>query len=809
MFSDKDSFKQAFIERLETMHGKCLDETSAIDRYKTLGQMVREYSSKNWIATNAQYREKGAKRVFYFSMEFLLGRLMGNSLLNLGLRDMCQEGLRELGIDLAEIEDQESDAALGNGGLGRLAACFLDSLASLHFPADGYGIRYKYGLFEQKIVDGYQRELPEQWLNEGNVWEVRKSDSALEVRFGGEVRVSEVNNKLNFEHLNYESVLAVPYDIPVVGYQNKTVNNLRLWSAESTARDARLLNNLNSYARIVDYKNSVESISEYLYPDDTYNEGKRLRLKQQYFLVSAGVQSIVRYYKKWKLGPLADFPKKIAIHINDTHPVLAIPELMRILMDEEGLNWDEAWEITTKTMSYTNHTTLTEALEKWPVEIMKPLLPRIYMIIEEINERFCKGLWNRYPGEWDRIKDMAIIADNQVKMAHLAIVAAHSVNGVARLHTQILRKREMKNFADIFPQKFNNKTNGITHRRWLLWANPELARLVTETLGDSWIKHPTDLIGLMKFTRDRAFQEEVARVKLENKTRLAGLIKDKYGIVVDPASVFDVQIKRLHAYKRQLLNILHVMDLYNKLRENPNLDMVPRTVFFGAKAAPGYHLSKNIIKLINTVAARVNNDPKTADKLKIVFLENYRVTLAEQVIPAADVSEQISTASKEASGTGNMKFMMNGALTLGTLDGANVEIRDAVGNDNIFIFGLTAAEVTDFYERGGYNAWEMYLGDDRIRTVVDQLVNGFLPTGENEFSQIYHFLLSNNDEYFVLKDFAAYADAQLKIDHTYRNRQKWLEMCIVNIAHAGKFSSDRTIKDYASGIWDLYPVLIT
>ncbi|WP_027415684.1 glycogen/starch/alpha-glucan phosphorylase [Aneurinibacillus terranovensis] len=810
MFSNKESFKKIFIKRVESMHGEPVESAAPMDRYTALGSMIREHISKNWIATNSSYLEKGEKQLYYFSMEFLPGKFLVSNLINLGLRDLCKEGLAELGIHLEELEALEPDAGLGNGGLGRLAACFLDSLASSYLPGHGCGIRYKYGLFEQKIVDGYQVELPEYWLKEGNVWEICRSDRAVEVRFGGNVRIGNINGRMVFEHENYEPVLAVPYDIPVIGYQNKTVNTLRLWSAESTIKDFDFQTlNGRDYHKMLAYKRSVEQISEFLYPDDSFYEGKILRLKQQYFLVSAGLQSIIRSYKKTLGGSLCRFHEKVAIHINDTHPVLAIPELMRIFMDEEGMGWDEAWQVTTNTVSYTNHTTLVEALEKWPIDIIKPLLPRIYMIMEEINERFCRDLWNQYPGDWDRISEMAIIGDGQVRMAHLAIVGSHSVNGVAKIHTEILKKREMKNFYAFTPEKFNNKTNGITHRRWLLKANPALAHLITDVIGEKWIMNPSDLLKLTDYKRDASFQERVRDVKQQNKLLLAKFIKEKTNIDVDVHSIFDVQIKRLHAYKRQILNVLHIMYVYNRLRENPDLDIIPRTFIFGAKAAPSYFLAKRVIKLINTVASVVNHDKTIQDKIKVVFLENYRVSLAEKIIPAADVSEQISTASKEASGTGNMKLMMNGAVTIGTLDGANVEIKEEVGDDNIFIFGLTADEVFAYNRHGGYRAKDIYNSNHRIGRVLDQLVNGFLGEEEMEFTHIYYSLLTSNDEFFVLKDFASYAQAHEQVDAAFRSKQKWQEMAITNIAHSGKFASDRTISEYAAGIWNINPVIIS
>ncbi|MBW7649940.1 glycogen/starch/alpha-glucan phosphorylase [Anoxybacillus sp. ST4] len=795
MFTNKEEFKQTFLKRLEMMYGKRFWESTVLDQYNTLGHMIREYISKHWIQTNERYRAEHKKQVYYLSIEFLLGRLLGSNLMNLGIRDVVEEGLKELGIELSHIEEVEIDAGLGNGGLGRLAACFLDSLASLDLPGHGQGIRYKHGLFDQKIVNGYQVELPEQWLRHGNVWEVKKEDLAVEVNFWGKVECYEQNGRLTFRHYDTEKVMAVPYDMPVIGYDTTTVNTLRLWSAEPAK--------FPLHKHVMQYKRETEAISEFLYPDDTNDEGKILRLKQQYFLVAASIGSIVRDYRQ-RYGHLHHFHRHVAIHVNDTHPVLAIPELMRILLDEEGMGWDEAWHITTNTISYTNHTTLSEALEKWPIYIFQPLLPRIYMIVQEINERFCRDLWNRYPGDWKRIEEMAIIAHGLVKMAHLAIVGSYSVNGVAKIHSEILKHREMKWFYEYFPEKFNNKTNGITHRRWLLKANDQLSTLISEAIGTEWIKQPDQLIQLKKYTTDRSFQEQLAKVKHFHKQQLATYIQEKTGVIVDDSSIFDVQVKRLHAYKRQLLNVLHIMHLYNRLKEDEHFDMHPRTFIFGAKASPGYHYAKRIIKLINSVAQKVNGDEQINGRLKVIFLENYRVSLAEKIFPAADVSEQISTASKEASGTGNMKFMMNGAITIGTLDGANIEILERVGHDNMFIFGLTAEEVWHYYVNGGYHSYEYYHHDQRIHQVVNQLVNGFFPDAYDHFEPIYDSLLAHNDQYFVLRDFASYADAQQRVGTTYENRNKWLEMSVVNIACSGYFSSDRTIEEYAHDIWRIH-----
>ncbi len=626
------------------------------------------------------------------------------------------------------------------------------------------------------------------------------------MKFGGKVWWEEKDGRMVFHHDDAEHVLAVPYDMPIIGYQNRVVNTLRLWSAEIADIDPSRIDS-SSYRHIVEYKQSVEQISEFLYPDDSHFEGKLLRLKQQYFMVSAGVQSIIRNYKS-RNGSVKGLERKISIHINDTHPVLVIPELMRILMDEEKCTWDQAWYMTTQICSYTNHTILSEALETWPVSMFESLLPRIYLIVKEINERYCKHLWDLYPYNWDHIGRLAIIADDVVKMAHLAVVGSHSVNGVAKLHTDILVHREMKHLYDVFPDKFNNKTNGITHRRWLINSNPQLADLITDTIGQRWIYEPTELLGLKAFAKDASFQDSVHNIKMSNKRQLAELIYEANGIKVDEHSIFDVQIKRLHAYKRQLLNVFQIMDLYRRLKDNPNLDIVPRTFIFGAKAAPGYYYAKRVIQLINALAKRVNNDPAIKDKIKIVFLENYRVSLAERIIPATDVSEQISTASKEASGTGNMKFMMNGAITIGTLDGANVEILEEVGDSNIFIFGLKAEEVMGYYQNGGYRAWDMVHSDERLSWIMEQLLNGSLSPNHDDFRSIYDALMMHNDDYFVLKDFGAYVDAQNKVNDTYVNRNVWLEMSIRNIAHSGVFSSDRTIMEYARGIWGLNPIIV-
>ncbi|AOZ94139.1 glycogen/starch/alpha-glucan phosphorylase [Paenibacillus crassostreae] len=802
MFTNKDSFKQLFQENLISKLGKPMKEAQNEDIYKILSNMIREYVGKNWAQTNERYKENQEKQVYYFSMEFLIGRLLGNNLLNLDVLELVREGLQELGWDLEDIEEEEVDAGLGNGGLGRLAACFLDSLASLQYPGHGCGIRYKYGLFEQKIIDGNQVELPDFWLQKGNEWEVRRDDKKVEVRFWGNVEVIKKDGEFIFETRNYESVTAVPYDVPVIGYGGEHINTLRLWSAESTM-DLTKLSRTHNYYNSLNYKRSVESISEFLYPDDTLYEGKLLRLKQQYFLCSAGLQSILRTFGK--LGLTMDqLPTKVAIHINDTHPTLVIPELMRILIDEKEMTWEQAWEVTTRTVSYTNHTTLSEALEKWSVSMVRQLLPRIYMIIEEINTRFCGILMSEYPEQPEIIPQMSIIDGQQLKMANLAIVGSYSVNGVAALHTEILIKREMKLFYDLYPNRFNNKTNGITHRRWLLHANPALAKLISDAIGTRWIDHPQEMLGIMKYSEDSGFQDRTRAIKQHNKMKIASYVLEKQGIIIDPYSIFDVHVKRLHGYKRQLMNILHIMHLYNEMKANPSLDRIPRTFIFGAKAAPSYSLAKRVIKLIHVVADQVNRDKDVNEKLKVVFLENYSVSLAEKIIPSADVSEQISTASKEASGTGNMKFMMNGALTLGTLDGANVEMHNMIGEDNMFLFGLQSDEILHYYQYGGYVAEDVYRNDPRVREVLEQLVkpSDFCHHG-HVFDDLFHSIMSTNDEYFVLKDFASYADAHLRVDLSYRNTKEWQQKSIMNIAHSGKFSSDCTITKYATEIWRL------
>jgi len=798
---DKEIFKMDYIEKLQTMFAEDVIEASPLHQYYALGALVKDYCSKPWIESNKEYGKNTGKQIYYFSMEFLVGRLLNSNLVNLGIKDVCEQALSELGISLIEVEDIEVDAGLGNGGLGRLAACFLDSMASTQVPGHGCGIRYKYGLFKQKIENGYQVEIPDNWLKDGNAWEIRKESKAVEVRFAGDVHLADENGEMRVIHENYEVVRAVPYDTPIKGYRNNTVNTLRIWSAETMEEDFDFSSfSEGNYAKAGENKYSAEAISQILYPDDSYEKGKLLRLKQEYFFVSAGLQSILRNYKKKNLL-LSEFNKHIAVQINDTHPAVAVAELMRLLIDEEHLSWDDAWNITTRTMAYTNHTIMAEALEKWPVGMFKKLLPRIYMIVEEINRRFCNEVYHRYNGDWNKVNKMSIIYDGYVRMAYLAIVGGHSVNGVANLHTELLKHQELSDFYEFFPEKFNNQTNGITHRRWLLNSNHELSNLITETIGETWIKSPNELNRLMAFKDDASFQEKTQNIKTNNKIKFSNYVQENYGTKIDPNSIFDVHVKRMHSYKRQTLNVLHIMHLYNQLLENPNLDMVPRTFIFGAKASPSYYIAKQGIKLINTLASKINNDPIARGKIKILFLENYGVSLAEKIIPCADVSEQISTASKEASGTGNMKFMMNGAITIATLDGANVEIFDAVGKENIILFGLTASEVIEYYKNRSYNSYDIYNNDKRVKIILNQLIDGFLETPRTEFMGLYESLLSQNDEYFVLKDFDAYVNAHSKIDMLYRQKSVWQQMAITNIAKSGIFSSDNTVKKYAKEIW--------
>jgi len=808
LFSNKNEIQEIFKLKMRNTIGKELEEASNKDAFIVLSSMIKESLSDSWIKTNQKYHKDRVKQTYYFSIEFLIGKLLCSNLLSLGVMEKTRESLDELGFDLDDLCDAEIEAGLGNGGLGRLAAGFLDSMASLQLPGHGCGIRYKYGLFKQKIIDGHQVEMPDYWLRDGYAWEIRR-DISFNVKFGGQVNYHEDEKGMSFEHVNYEIVKAVPYDIPIVGFHNNIVNTLRLWSAEVSERIISDFNvGTDDRKALLDYKRRVESITEFLYPDDSNYEGRLLRLKQQYFLCSAGLQSIIRTFEQSEL-PYSKLPEKIALHINDTHPSILVPELMRILMDEKGLGWDQAWDITTNTISFTNHTLMVEALEKWPIDMMKTLLPRIYMIIDEINERFCRNLWEQYPGEFKKIADMAIIAEGQVKMAHLAVVGSHSVNGVAALHTKILKEREMNNFYKLNPEKFNNKTNGITHRRWLIQSNPELANLITETIGYGWVYHPNKLNDLVKYKDDTVFRETVHDIKQQNKKILAVIIKELTDVSVDVNTIFDIHVKRIHGYKRQLLNAFHIMYLYNNLKRNPDFKMTPRTFIFGGRAAASYYHAKKIIKLINSLARIINNDPEVNQYIKVVFIPNYSVSLAQRIIPAADVSEQISTASKEASGTGNMKFMMNGALTIGTLDGANIEMLDLVNEENMYIFGLTADQVLDYYREGGYSAHQIAEEDERVKLIMNQLFNSnLLFGGRDKFDDIYYSILNSNDYFFILKDFDDYVNTQEKIGIDYQDQPEWLTKSIINIANSGQFTTDRTIAEYAADIWKINPVFV-
>ena len=798
---NKNKFKQSFETKMYSLYAQSINDATDEQLLNVLCSVIKDIISKKWVDNKLDSQ----KEVYYFSIEFLLGRQLKSNLLNLGIENVVREGLKELNIDLDNLINAESDPALGNGGLGRLAACFLDSMASLNISGHGYGIRYKHGLFEQKFINGYQVEVPDNWLTQGGyVWETVRPNKAIVVKFEGNVNLIDKNGRLEVNHTDYLPIMAMPYDIPIIGYGNNSINTLRLFKSEVLSRDFGPLtvnarNSYGSYEDALKYKYYAEEISQVLYPNDSNYAGRLLRLKQEYFFVSAGIQDIIRKYKKKKLD-IKKLNEKVAIHINDTHPTLCIPELMRILLDEEGLSWDEAWNITINTVSYTNHTIMTEAMERWPKEMVKRLLPRIYMIIEEINKRYVNELEER-KYDHEKIYRMSIIDNNDIKMANLSIVGSHSVNGVAKLHTELLKKEVLKDFYEHEPEKFNNKTNGIAHRRWLISANSELSDLITGLISEDWKTDTNKLKGIEIYRNNKNVLEKIGKIKYRNKERLAKFIKEKYDIDVNPNSIFDVQVKRLHAYKRQLLNALHILHLYHELLENPNFDMEPRTFIFGAKAAPGYYLAKCIIKFINSLADKINNDPRIDNKIKVVFIENYGVSIAELIIPAADVSEQISTTTKEASGTGNMKFMMNGAITLATLDGANIEIFDQVGKDNIVIFGLSANEVLNYNKFGGYSALDLYNSNRNIKRVVDDLINGFIPNMEKEGREIYDSLITYNDEYFVLRDIENYIEAQEKIDKLYKNKDKWNEMALINIANSGVFSSDRTIAEYAHDIW--------
>ena len=808
---DKEDFKKQVVSNVKNMYRKTIDEASKQQVFQAVAYTVKDYIIDRWIATHKEFEKEDAKTVYYMSMEFLMGRALGNNMINLTCYKEVKEALDELGFDLNVIEDQEPDAALGNGGLGRLAACFLDSLSTLGYPAYGCGIRYRYGMFAQKIENGYQIEIPDDWLRDGNPFEIKRPEYAVEVKFGGYVR-SYVDDKRreNFVQEGYQCVRAVPYDLPVVGYGNNIVNTLRIWDAEPIQEFNLDSFDKGDYHKAVEQENLAKTICEVLYPCDDHYAGKELRLKQQYFFVSASVQRAVAKYKETH-DDVRKLYEKICFQLNDTHPTVTVAELMRILMDDEKLTWDEAWEVTNKACAYTNHTIMAEALEKWPIELFSRLLPRIYQIVEEINRRFVGQVKKLYPGNQDKIAKMAIIYDGQVKMANLAIVAGFSVNGVAALHTEILEKQELKDFYEMMPEKFNNKTNGITQRRFLLHGNPLLADWVTRKIGDEWITDLSQIKKLAVYADDELSRQEFMQIKYQNKLRLAAYIKEHNGVDVDPRSIFDVQVKRLHEYKRQLLNILHVMYLYNKIKAHPDMDFYPRTFIFGAKAAAGYRRAKLTIKLINNVADVINNDKSIDGKIKVVFIENYRVSNAEIIFAAADVSEQISTASKEASGTGNMKFMLNGAMTLGTMDGANVEIVKEVGDENAVIFGLTAEEVIKYQNEGGYNPQDIFNNDQEIRQVLMQLINGFYSPEDPElFRDIYNSLLydAKPDVYFILKDFRSYADAQKKIEEKYRDSEGWARSVMLNTACSGKFSSDRTIEEYVRDIWHLDKVKV-
>ena len=813
---EKKAFKKDVEQNVKQLFRKTVDEASQQELYQAVSYVVKDAIIDDWIATQKQYEKDDPKIVYYMSMEFLLGRALGNNLINMTAYKEVKEALEEMGLNLNELEDQEPDPALGNGGLGRLAACFLDSLASLGYAAYGCGIRYRYGMFKQKIKDGYQEEKPDNWLKNGNPFELRRPEYAKEVRFGGNIRVEydDKTGDIRFKQENYESVLAVPYDYPIVGYDNHIVNTLRIWDAEPIVDFQLDSFDRGDYHKAVEQQNLAKTIVEVLYPNDNHYAGKELRLKQQYFFVSASLQAALEKYKK-NHDDIHKLPEKMTIQMNDTHPTVAVAELMRLLLDEEGLGWDEAWEITSKTCAYTNHTIMSEALEKWPIDLFSRLLPRVYQIIQEIDRRFVAQIREMYPGNEEKVAKMQILRDGQVKMAHLAIVAGYSVNGVARLHTEILKKQELRDFYEMMPQKFNNKTNGITQRRFLMHGNPLLADWVTDKLGTKdWITDLSLMSGLKKWVDDEEALKEFMSIKYENKVRLAKYIKEHNGIEVDPRSIFDVQVKRLHEYKRQLLNILHVMYLYNEIKEHPEISFYPRTFIFGAKASAGYIRAKQIIKLINSVADVVNNDRSINGKLKVVFIEDYRVSNAEIIFAAADVSEQISTASKEASGTGNMKFMLNGAPTLGTMDGANVEIVEEVGAENAFIFGLSSDEVINYENNGGYNPMDIYNSDADIRRVVNQLVDGTYSQGDKEmYRDLYNSLLtaqggSKADTYFILKDFRSYADTQKKVEEAYRDKDRWAKMALLNTASCGKFSSDRTIQEYVDDIWHLDKVTV-
>ena len=810
---NKKHLKETIIDNVKVLFRKEISEASNEQVYQALSYAIKDIIMDEWIATHKEYDKQDAKVVYYMSMEFLIGRALGNNIINICAVDTVKEVLDELGFDLNTIEDMEPDPALGNGGLGRLAACFLDSLASLGYPAYGAGIRYHYGMFKQQIENGYQIEKPDDWLKNGFPFEVKRDEYACEVRFGGDVHVEFVDGKTKFVQKNFGSVRAVPYDMPVVGYNNNVINTLRIWDAEPIVNFSLEEFDKGEYHKAIEQENLARNICNVLYPNDNHYSGKELRLKQQYFFISATLQTALKKFKQ-KHDNIYDLPNKVIFQINDTHPTVAVPELMRLLLDEEGLDWDAAWSIATKCLAYTNHTIMSEALEKWPIDLFRALLPRVYQIVEEIDRRFNEQIKAHFGNYESKIADMAILYNNQVRMAFMAIVASFSVNGVAKLHTEILKHQELKNFYEMMPEKFNNKTNGITQRRFLLHANPKLAAWISDKIGENWITDLSELAKLKPYIDDEKAQEEFMQIKYENKLRLIEYIKEHNGIELDPNSIFDIQIKRLHEYKRQLLNILNVMSLYNKLKENPDMDIVPRSFIFGAKAAAGYRRAKLTIKLINAVADVVNNDKSIKGKIKVVFIEDYRVSNAEILFAAADLSEQISTASKEASGTGNMKFMLNGALTIGTMDGANVEIVEEVGMENAFIFGLSSDEVIAYEKNGNYNPVEIYDSNPEVKKVLMQLIDGFYsPEDKDLFRDIYDSLLNTNssdraDTYFILKDFDSYKEARERADRAYRDKKAWARMALTQTANAGKFSSDRTIEEYVRDIWNLKKITV-
>ena len=812
---EKEAFKAAVKENVKTLYRKKIEEASKQQIFQAVSYAVKDIIMDDWFETQSKYEEENVKTVYYMSMEFLMGRALGNNLINMTAYTEVKEALDEMGIDLNVIEDEEPDAALGNGGLGRLAACFLDSLATLNYPAYGCGIRYRYGMFKQKIKDGYQVETPDNWLKEGNPFELRREEYAKEVRFGGNIRFEKnpETGRDEFIQENYESVLAIPYDMPIIGYGNHVVNTLRIWDAQAIVDFQLDSFDRGDYHKAVEQENLAKTIVEVLYPNDNHYAGKELRLKQQYFFISASLQELIAKYKRTN-GDVRKLYEKVVIQMNDTHPTVAVPELMHLLIDQEGLTWEEAWDVTTKTCAYTNHTIMAEALEKWPIDLFSKLLPRIYQIVQEIDRRFVNEVRAKYPGNEEKVRKMAILWDGQVRMANMAIIAGFSVNGVAKLHTEILKNEQLKDFYEMMPEKFNNKTNGITQRRFLAHGNPLLADWVTDKIGDGWITDLAQISKLKPYAEDEKARKEFMDIKYQNKVRLAKYIKEHNGIDVDPRSIFDVQVKRLHEYKRQLLNVLHVMYLYNQIKEHPEMSFYPRTFIFGAKAAAGYQRAKETIKLINSVADVVNNDRSINGKIKVVFIEDYRVSNAELIFAAADVSEQISTASKEASGTGNMKFMLNGAPTLGTMDGANVEIVEEVGIENAFIFGLSSEEVINYENNGGYNPTDIYFNDWELKRVIDQLMDGTYAKGDHEmYKNLYNSLLNTQctdraDTYFILKDFRSYADAQKRVEEAYRDQDRWSKMAMLNTACSGKFTSDRTIEEYVKDIWKLEKVTV-